>query len=156
MEPSPRAISWEAPQHSHTDKSSDWYFAFVIIVLAVVVSAIIFGNPLFALVLAVGGVVLLIAVARRPSIITYAVSVRGVTIDEEFYPFSELLAYYIDETDHKGPQLLLLSKRTFMPHIIMTLPEDYIDDVEDIIREKLPEEHLEEPFLTKVLEILGF
>jgi len=156
MEPGLRAVSWEAPQHSHTDKSSDWYFAFVIIVIAVVVSAILFGNPLFALVLAVGGLVLLIAVARRPSIVTYSISVRGVKIDDEFYPFSELLAYYIDEEDIKGPQLLLLSKRTFMPYIIMTLPEDYIDDVEDIIREKLPEEQLEEPFLTKVLEILGF
>ncbi len=156
MEPGLRAVSWEAPQHHHIDKKGDWYFAFVVIVVSLVLSAILFGNTLFALVLAVGGVVLAVATARRPSIVLHSVSVRGVRIGDEFYPFSQLLAYYIDEDDPKGPQLLLLSNHRFMPLIIMTLPDDYIDDVENIVREKLPEEHLEEPFLTKILEVLGF
>ena len=34
-------------------------------------------------------------------------------------------------------------------------PED-MDDIEDLIASRLPEEHLEEPFFTKVLEFFGF
>jgi len=156
MQPGLRAISWKAPQHHHIEKSGDWFFAFIIIAISLVLAAILLGNALLALLLAVGGVTMAIAVARRPSIVTHSISVRGVQIGDEFHPFSELLSYRIDETDPKGPQLLLLSKRHFMPLIVMTLPEDYIDDVEDLLQGRLPEEHLEEPFLNKLLEIFGF
>jgi len=42
-----------------------------------------------------------------------------------------------------------------MPLIVMPIPADHIDDIEDILKEKLPEEELVEPFLIKVLELFG-
>ena len=40
-------ISWEAPEHRHTDKSSDWYWALGIIAIAAAAAALVFGNTLF-------------------------------------------------------------------------------------------------------------
>jgi len=156
MEPTARAISWEAPEHHHVEKGNDWFFALIIIVVAFVIVAILFSNVLFALLLGIGGGVLGMAAARKPRIVPFSVSVRGVKIEDELHPFSTLAAYHIDEEDPRGSQLLLRSEKMMMPLIVLPIPEDYIDDIEAILKEKLPEEELEEPFLLKVLELFGF
>ena len=65
-------------------------------------------------------------------------------------------SYYIDDDDPKGPQLLVKGERLIMPLIVIPLPEEEVDEIEDLIAMKLPEEHLEEPFFAKVLEFFGF
>lgn len=156
MDQGPRAVSWEAPEHNHTEKGGDWFFAFTIIFIAIVLAAILLGNTLFALLMAVAGLTLAISVSKRPAVVPFAVTVRGIRVDDELFPFSTLEAYYIDEEGPRGPQLIVRSNRRFMPLLILPLPPDYIDDVEDILRDRLPEEHLEESLFIKVLEIFGF
>jgi hypothetical protein len=156
MEPTPRSITWEAPEHHHVEKGNDWFFALAIIIAALVVVAILFGDVLFALLIGLAGGALAASAAKRPSIIPYAVTVRGIKIDDRIYPFATLESYAIDEEDPKGPQLLLKSERKLMPLIVMPIPPDHIDDIEAIIKEKLPEEDLEESLFVKILELFGF
>jgi hypothetical protein len=157
MEPSARAITWEAPEYHYVKKGGDWFLAFAIVVIACAVAAILFNNSLFALLIGVAGGALGISAAKKPSVIPFAVTVRGVRIDDRLYPYSTLDAFHIDEEDEeRGPQLLVLSKRRFMPLLVLPLPSEYIDDIEDIMKEKLPEKLLEEPFLMKLLEKFGF
>jgi hypothetical protein len=156
MDQAPRAVTWEAPEHNHTEKGGDWFFAFTLIFIAIVLAAVLLGNNLFALLMAVAGLTLAIAVSRRPAHVPYAVTVRGVRINDEIFPYATLQAYSIDEEDPRGPHLLILSQRKFMPLLIIPLPPDHVDDIEDILRDRLPEEHLEEPLFLKVLEIFGF
>jgi hypothetical protein len=152
----PRAITWEAPEHHHVEKGNDWFYILGIIIFALVVMAVLFDNVLFALVIGLAGGALAVSAARTPSIIPYAVTVRGVRVGDRLYPFSTLHAYHIDEEDHRGPQLLILSKRKLLPLIVLPLPEPYIDDIEDILKEKLKEEFLEESLFMKLLELFGF
>jgi hypothetical protein len=156
MEPSARAITWEAPEHHHSDKGGDWFLAFAIIVGALVVAAVLFGEALFALLLGIAGAAMAISAARKPSVIPFAVTVRGIRIDDKLYPYSTLRAYHIDEEDENGPQLLVLSQKRFMPLLILPLPPEYIDDVEDLLMGRLEEKLLEEPLFIKVLEKFGF
>lgn len=156
METAARAITWDAPEHHHVEKGNDWYLILVIIVFALFVAAIILGNVLFALLIAVSGGAFAIAATKPPKIIPFSVSVRGVRIGERLYPYATLDAYHIDEDDPKGPQLLLRSQRRFMPLLVVPIPEEYVDDIEDLIKERLDEEHLEEPVIMKILELFGF
>ncbi len=156
MEPLARAITWEAPEHHYTEKGGDWFLAFFIITVACAVAAVLFDNVLFALLIGVAGGALGVSAAKRPSVVPFAVTVRGVRIDERLYPYSTLKAYHIDEDDDNGPQLLVLSKRRFMPLLVLPLPTEYIDDVEDIMKGKIEEKFLEEPYLMKLLEKFGF
>lgn len=94
--------------------------------------------------------------AKRPSIIPFSVSSRGIRVGERIYPYSTLEAYFIDEENPNGPQLLIRSKSLYMPLIIMPIPEEYVHDIEDLLLARLPEEELEEPLANKILEILGF
>jgi len=156
MQNTPRSVSWDAPEHYHIEKGGDWFFALTIITVAVVVVAIFLGNILFALLCGIAGTVLAIAAGRPPRIINYSVSVRGIKIGGESYPFTGLKAFDIVEDDPRGPQLLVLTQHHFMPLLVMPLPEEYIDDIEDLIAGRLPEEQLKEPFFNKVLEFFGF
>jgi hypothetical protein len=151
-----RAIAWEAPEHNHIEKGSDWFFALGIIVLALIVVAILFNNTLLALLIGVAGGVMAVSASKRPSIIPFAVTVRGVRVGDRLYPYSTLRSYHINEEDPRGPRLLLHSKRWFMPLLVLPVPEACLDDIEDILCEKLPEEYLEESLFMKVLELLGF
>lgn len=156
METTPRAILWEAPEHYYQEKSGDWYFSLAVISIAAVVAALMFGNVLFALLLTLSGFALAIIGAKKPSVVPFAVTVRGIRVSDELYPFSHLSSYHIDEEDLRGPQLIILTKKHFMPLLVIPIPPEHIDDIEDIIRGKIKEEFLYEPLLMRVLEKLGF
>ncbi len=156
MDQAIRSVAWEAPEHSHGDKGGDWYFALGIITVAVTVAAIIFGNFLFALLAGLSGASIAVSASQPARIVRYGVSVRGILIENTLHPFASLTAYCINEDDPRGPQLLALSDKAFAPMLILPIPEEYIDEIDDILSERIPEEVLEEPLFNKVLEILGF
>ena len=151
-----KSITWEAYEHHHIERGSDWFWVLGIITIATSVATIILGNVLFGILIFVAGLVTALHALQKPQIIPYAVTQRGLRVNNVLYPYSTLEAFYIDEENPHGPQLLVRSERLFMPLIILPLPEEYIDEVEDIISARLPEEHIEEPFAIKLLEFFGF
>lgn len=156
MEQVARSVTWTAPEHHHIEKGGDWFFALLIITIAVVIATIFLGNFLFAVLCGVAGGVLAIAASKRPRVIPFAVTVRGIKIDQDLYPFTTLRSWHIDEENPRGPQLLVMSQKYFMPLLILPIPEEYVDDIEDIVAERLKEEYIEESFFNKFLEFLGF
>jgi hypothetical protein len=156
MELVPRGISWEAPQHHHVEKGNEWFLALLIIVVALVVTAILLDNVMLALLLGLAGGVLAISAAKRPAIVPYAVTVRGVKVEDELFSFSVLTSYHLDEEDPRGPQLLIKTTRKSIPLLVLPIPVEQIDAIETILKERIPEEELHEPFFLKVLEIFGF
>jgi len=151
-----KSITWEAYEHNGAEKGSDWFWILGIITLTVTVSAILLGNTLFGILIFIAGLVTALHATQPPRLIAYAVTQRGLRIDDTLYPYSTLEAFYIDEEDEMGPQLLVKSEKMFMPMLILPIPEDHIDEIEDILAPRLPEEHLEEPFVGKFLEYVGF
>jgi len=156
MEETVRGITWEAFEHHHGEKTSDWFWVLGIITVGVTVAAIVLGNTLLGILIGISGALMGILAGRKPKIITYAVTLRGLRVEDRLYPYSTLHSFYIDEEHYVGPQLLVKSEKILMPLIVMPIPEEYIDDIEDIVASRLPEEHLEEPFANKLLEFFGF
>jgi hypothetical protein len=124
--------------------------------VALVIAAIFFGNFLFAILCGLGGATLALGASRKPKIVVFEVSVRGVRIGDQLYPFTTLRSWHIDEENPWGPQLLVMSQKYLMPLLILPIPEEYIDDIEDIIAERLPEAYIEESFFSKLMEFAGF
>jgi len=152
----PREVIWEAPEHHHTEKGSDWYWALGIITIAGAITTIIFGNVLFGIVILLAGIVMALISSKHPRIITYAVSTRGVRVGTTFYPYSALKCFYINEEHHRHIQLLMHAKSIFAPLIVIPVPDDALEDIEYLIEPRLPEEHLKESFGQYLLEFLGF
>lgn len=156
MEERLNAISWEAPEHYHSEKSGDWYWALGIIALCGAVAAFLFGNFLFAIVILVGAGVMSLQSNKHPRIVPFLVGARGVRVGEQLFPYSALESYSIDEDDFRGPRLLLKAKHLYTPLIVMPIPEDRVQDIEDLVRERLKEEGLEEPLANRLLNMIGF
>lgn len=150
-----KSIVWEAPEHHHVEKSGEWYAVLVIISLASAAAAFTVGNMLLGILIILFAVTVSLSTLRTPRTVPFAVTARGVRIDDRLYPYTVLESYYIEE-DINGPQLLLKGEHFFSQLLVIPLPEDDIDEIEDLIATRLPEEHLEEPFLTKLLEFFGF
>lgn len=151
-----RAITWEAPEHRHTEKSSDWYWALGIVSVTAAAVSIVLNNVLFGMVILLGASTMVVFSHRQPRIIPHEVSVRGVRVGNTLYPYGSLDAFCIDEESPFGPQVIIRSKHLFTPLIIFPIPEDYIDDIEAIMGPKIPEEHIEEPLGHRLLEFFGF
>ena len=78
-----RGISWDAYEHHHIERKSDWYWIAGIIIIASSIASILLGNTLFGILIATGGSVMLILASRPPKIISYAVTQRGLKIDNK-------------------------------------------------------------------------
>lgn len=151
-----RAVTWEAHEHRHIEKTSDWFWAVGIIAISGCVASIIFGNVLFGIVILLGGATSILFAHRQPKVLTYEVSVRGIRIQDRLYPFASLEAFTLDEDAPEGPQLIVKSKHLFMPLIILPVPPEYIDEIDELMGAKLEEAHLEEPLSHRLLEFFGF
>lgn len=151
-----KMVSWEAPEHNHIEKTNNWYWILIIITISGFITSLIFNNILLGVLFLISCSVMILVSIRKPHTIPFAVTLRGVRVDEKLYPYSTLESFYIDEENPHDPQLLIRSKHTFMPLIIFSLPEEILDDAHDIISTRLPEEHLEEPFAHKLMEFFGF
>jgi hypothetical protein len=152
----PRGITWEALEHYHYDRGSEWFWILGIFTVSGTIAALLLGNVLFAIVIAIGGALSGIGALREPHIISYAITPRGIRINERLYPYTTLECYCIDEEHTMGPQLFVKSEKFFMPLLIIPLPEDAQEEIENMIAERIPEVHIEEPFGYKVLEFFKF
>ena len=151
-----RSITWEAPEHHHVrEKGSDWYWILGIMVIAVFVVAVLLNNILFGILILLAASVVTLVSFREVRVIPFAVTTRGIRIDDKLFPYSTLESFYIDEDNLPGPQLLVKSKHYFMPLLIMPIPKNCSDGIEDIIETRLIEEHLEEPLANKIFEWFG-
>lgn len=151
-----QTISWEAAEHHHVEKRSDWYWALGIIAFVGATVAVIFGNILFAIVIALGAVVMTIVSLREPAVIRFEITPRGMRIEDRLYPYATLESFAIDEEAPRGPQLLLKSSGLLRPLLIIPLPPEAVEEIDDMLAKRLPEEHLEESLAHRLLEFLGF
>ena len=151
-----RSVYWEAPEHTHIEKTPDWFWLLGIIAVTAAIVSIIFNNVLFAMVIVLGAVTMGLVGSKRPRIIPYEVSNRGIRIDNTLYPYATLESFYLDEEALVDLQLILKSKKLFVPLLIIPVPEEHADLIDSMLAERLPEEHLEEPFSNRLLEFLGF
>lgn len=150
------AISWEAPEHHHIEKGSDWFWVLGIISVCGAVAAFFFGNFLFALVILLGAGAMALRSVKPPRIVPFMVGRKGVRVGERLYTYGSLESFYIDEEDERGPQLLLRSTGFFSPLIVMPVPEEHIDEIESLLGLRLEEEEMQEPLGSKLLELFGF
>ncbi len=149
------SVTWEAYDHYHEEKGSDWYWIVSIITISLTIVTIILGNILLGILIAVAGSVLMLVSTKQPEVVPYAVTTRGVRIAGRLYPYTTLESYFILEEDEAMPMLLVKSERWLMPLLTIPLPTEYLDEVEELLASRLPEEPMEEPIVHRFLELLG-
>lgn len=149
-------LMWDAPEYYHIKKNIDWYWTVWIIAVSLSVTSIIFSNITFGIFIIVATFALSVFAAKLPAIIHYKIDTEGVTIDKKYYPFENLESFGIDTETLMMPKLALMSKKIFMPYIIVPIQNVNIEDVKNFLINYLPEKKHQEPLFHKLIEYLGF
>ena len=148
-------ISWDTPEHHHTEKNNDWYWAVGIITLTAAALAFIFGDVIFGILIIVGVFALLVHASRTPRIIHIEINDRGIIIDNILYPFLTLESFWIDA--HEQPsKIILKSAKIFMPYITVQIADADKEKIREILLNYIAETEHQEPVSQKILERLGF
>lgn len=149
-------LEWNALEHEHIHKNSDWFWALGIIAIAGAAAAIIFSNILFAIVILVGAFTLAINAAKKPSRADFKINERGVIINNTLYPYSSLESFWIEDKEYAPPKLLIKSKKLLSTHIIIPIENVSVADVRDYLLDRINEEEDSEPLSQKIAELFGF
>ncbi len=149
-------IEWDAHAYEHKERSSDWFWAVGIVVASVAIAAIIMGNIIFGIFIIVASFALSLFINRPPENIHAVIDEKGVSRANIRYPYDTLHSFWIDE-EHSHKKIILRSKKTFMPLIIIPLGENTdVENLHETLKENLDEQYYSLPFVEKILEYLGF
>jgi len=149
-------IEWDALPHFPHERGDDWYWVLGIIGVSSAIAAFILGNVLFGILIILGVLVILIYTSldtHEP--ITYAIAQAGITVGDTTFPYAKLTSFFIDREHRNGPHLLVLKPEGIDHMLIIPIPEEYIDEIDETLSYYLPEEHLEEPLVNRIMELFG-
>lgn len=149
-------MEWDAHEHEHKERSSDWFWAMGIVTISLAVVSVIFGNIIFAIFLLTAVFALALFINKVPDTVHVVVDERGVTKDKLHYPYSTLRTFWIDP-EHSHPKILFSSEKIFMPLIVVPLDTSVnLEQLADNLSQHLSEKYHSLPFVEKMIEYLGF
>lgn len=156
------SIIWRTIEHGHREQSTDWYWAVGIITVSLAIAFFIVGNSLLSIILLLGVGTLFVSSKRSPQTVECEISEQGIRTDRTLYPWQTLSSFWIHETVNQKTgiptQLLLLtSKKSFMPQIIVPLgSEAPLKEIQAVLAHMLTEEPQTEPISHRIMQKLGF
>lgn len=148
-------IEWSHLEYELKEKGNDWFWALGIIVFTSALASIIYGNYFFALFLVLSGFLLAIFSIKKPDLIFYELSEKGLKSKSILFPFKNIKSFWV-ETRGKTPTLFLRFDRPLVPVISFPLKEEVVEQIHDFFTShKVPEEEMKEHISEKVMEFFG-
>ncbi len=149
---------WETEEYYFQEKTSDWYWVVGIIGISIAILAMIFGDTLFALLILISTFALALFASKRPHVVRFEVSKKGIMIERTLYPYATLDSFWVEDNRHIGTpsKLIVKSRKAIVPLIAIPLDGIDPDDVRDFLLDNLLEDHHPEPLGQKILEYFGF
>jgi len=149
-------ISWKVLEYKRKEKTTDWYWAVIIIALSIAVTSFILQNGLFGIFIILATATLLAFSVKEPRWIQVMADQRGLTVGNDVYPFATLHEFWVDISEKGNEKIILKSKRSIMPLIIVPIEGDHHLNIREFLLQYLPEKELHEPLAQKIMERLGF
>lgn len=132
-------ISWDAPEYIQHEKSLSWYIAAGIIATALIGYGIMYSNITLSLaVFAFAGVYLYLHKYSPPKITHIQISDLGVTVGKQFYPYTQIQAFWIIYTPRTQTLNLKIS-REFLNEISIQLGDTAPGELRQTLLQHIPE-----------------
>lgn len=147
-------IEWQVPEYEFHQKSPDWFWALGIITIALFFSAIFLRSFLFGILTLLAGFSIALYGARRPSIVSFGVGPRGMQIGDRIYNYEDLKSFWVNYNPPYKKELIIESKKTFMPHIVIMLGDTDPEKIRDYLLQFLKEEKIEESLMMTIARLL--
>lgn len=149
-------ITWEASESVHHEKDGLWFMAILVgAAILALISIFLIRSITFTILIIVMVVALFVLAKRPPRVLRYQLDGGGITINEKSYSFHDFKAFGIVQD---GPfyYVSLIPLKRFMPGIDVYFPEEYGEDIVDILGEFIPMKMIEPDILDKITKQLRF
>lgn len=152
----PATLRWSAHEHEHIERSGDWYWALGIAAVCLAVTAVLFHDTLFGLLIIIAALTMGLHAREAPPLHTFEVSGRGIKVDDTLHHWDDIISFWIEEDNDAAPTLLVDTKKALAPNLIIPLEEVDHEAVRAILAEHCVETPMREPVTHKIMELLGF
>jgi hypothetical protein len=149
-----KKITWKAFEYTHREKTTDWFWALGIITITMIIVAVLLRNAMFVVVLVLSGFALGVQALKRPKMVDFEITDRGIRIDGKLYPFTSIAAFGHFENDQT--RIALRFSKGMRPPLEIPVHEEDYDDIRETLLLHIDEEEYQEPFSQKILAVLGF
>ncbi|OGF89435.1 hypothetical protein A3I27_01535 [Candidatus Giovannonibacteria bacterium RIFCSPLOWO2_02_FULL_43_11b] len=149
-------FSWEAEEFEHHEKGKDWFWAVGIVTFGFFALAIILQNYLFAIMVLIGGFAVALHGSKKPKIIHFAITSRGVTVDKVLYTYDNLKYFWINYDPPHIRDLYLISNKTFQPQITIPLWNIDPNEIREHLLKFLEEKEIEESLFDTIARFFRF
>ncbi len=155
--PKPTKISWQHHEHTHSEKSKDWFWAVGIVALGGIILSVYFKDYLFAIIILLFTIISFILVKKPPQLLLFEISRKGIRTGNVLHPYSMLESFWVEDTDYND-KIILKSNKPLSPFLILPFDSTVIDPeiIRDYLLDYLNEEELEEPLFQIIMEWFGF
>ena len=151
-----KTIAWQTLEYQHRERSGDWFWVVGIIAVSAAITAILFKNFLFGVLIIIAAFALMLQAARKPRLIQFTINQSAIAAGQIAYPFSSLESFWLDETNPADARLLLKSKNLTAMLIVIPLGDTEPQTVKNFLSRYIAEEELHEPLSQKIMEAVGF
>ena len=156
MAEAPTILRWRAYEHEHVVRGRDWFWALGIIALSAAITAILFHDMLFAIVVVLAAATIGMLANVPPDLIEFELSDRGIRVGDTLHRFDEILAFWVEDEKGEAPVLLVDTEKFMSPNLIIPIQQVDPKDVRTFLQTRTTEVPMREPVAHKVLEFFGF
>lgn len=149
-------LRWEAHEHEHIERGSDWFWALGIAAICLAITAIIFHDTLFGLLIVVAAATMALHIRAVPPLHRFEISQKGIKVDDTLHHWDDIISFWIEEDNDAEPTLLVDTTKMLAPNLIIPLGAVDHAAVRTLLIEHCEEVPMREPFAHKMLEALGF
>ncbi|MDO4712975.1 MAG: hypothetical protein Q4B05_03685 [Candidatus Saccharibacteria bacterium] len=147
-------FSWQAPDSIPVQRGLTWHVIFITATLGLMLLALfVFKSWTFFILLPIMALALLLLNAKPPTMITYAISPKGVYVGDKLYDFSEFRSFGLIEYQSQHSAVLLPVRR-FSPAVTLYFSAQEGEQVVDMLGARLPMQPMQPDILEKLIRII--
>jgi len=148
-------LNWSALEYEEKTRSMDWFWALGIAVVAISITAIIYSNYFFAILIILSGILLGFFAIKKPEMVSYELNKKGLKIKTRLFPYDTIKSFFV-KTSPKSI-LFIKSGRMFMPILSIPIENNLIEEIKDVmLSNNIKEEEIKENPSEKIMDSLGF
>jgi len=153
-------LSWQAQEHREIPRSQKWYWYVGIAIIIIAGISVYFSNFIFAIIVVVGGVLLMFFAHTNPDTIHITIDRGGVRVDNKLYPYKNLKQFSIINKPQLNEYRLLVITSDKLGRLLNLPIDSEVIDPEEIHKalEEFVEfnEDLQETISDQIAERIGF
>lgn len=148
-------LRWNAYEHEHVERGSEWFWALGIAAVCAALTAIILSDILFAVLILVAAFVIALLARHAPDVSTFEISAKGVRVDKTLHRYDEIISFWVEDEHDGHPLLLIDTLKVMSPNLIIPIHDIEPGLIRSYLLEHAVETPMKEPLAHKVLEFLG-